>query len=526
MVEENRYLRQHEHLLRVVRAMTARLDLGSVLGVVIESAVQILAGTSGLIALYDSDLPDSPLQVRAAWGLPPEIWPAFRRLLDVPLDHDEAHIQQRAIALRDIAMETNLPLRQTIALSLTFYGNNIGTIYVFRAAVNVAFSAEDEQILRAFADQAAIAVTNARLYQGVLREKQRLNAIISQSADGVMIIDSRWRIMTFNRAMEMLTGWSAEEALGRPCAEVLAITNSQGTNICLVDCPLQRRPHERNPIVEGKITNRDGREIYVQSIYSPQWSASGEFLGAIANVRDTTKQKQEEELQNTFISVISHELKTPVSIIKGYASTLNREDAKWSEETMRDGLQVIEEEADRLARQIQDLLDVSRMAAGGMRLDISDWPLRSLAEEVVRGFAAQTDDKFEFQLRFDDALPPVRADYERIRMVMSNLVSNAVKYSPEGGVIRIGARAEDKHAIVYVSDQGIGIPPEEQDKLFQRFYRIDNRLRRTTQGAGLGLYLTKMIVEAHGGHMWLRSQVGKGSRFFFSLPLAPRQLEG
>lgn len=520
------HLRQHEYLLRIIKAMTAQLDLGSVLGVVIEGAVQLLAGTSGLIALREEEAAGDVLRVRAAWGLPRELWPAFSALLDVPLDDDESHVHARSRALRDLAADTKLPLRQAIALPLVFYGTTIGVIYVFRAAVNVAFSADDEQLLRAFADQAAVAVTNARLYQGVLREKQRLDTIIEQSADGVMIIDSRWRIMTFNRAMELLTGWPAEEALGRPCAEVVAITNTQGVNICLADCPLQRAVRERNPVVEGKITNRDGRELYIQSRYSPQWSAEGDFLGAIANVRDITEQKKEEELQNTFISVISHELKTPVSIIKGYASTLRREDASWSKETLDDGLLVIEEESDRLARQIQDLLDVSRLAAGGMRLDLSDWALKPLAEEVVRGFAAQTDDKFEFQLRFEENLPPVHADYERIRMVLTNLVSNAVKYSPEGGVIRIGARADERNAIVYVADQGIGVPPEEQDKLFQRFYRVDNRLRRTTQGAGLGLYLSRSIIEAHGGRIWVESQVGKGSRFLFTLPLGARQLSG
>ncbi|MBC8075583.1 MAG: PAS domain S-box protein, partial [Chloroflexales bacterium] len=413
---------------------------------------------------------------------------------------------------------------QAVALPLTFRTTIVGVIYVFRAAVNVGFSDDDEEVLRAFADQAAIAVSNARLYQSVLQEKQRLDAIIEQSADGVMILDERWRITTFNRAMELLTGWPREEALGRPCAEVLGIHNVQGVNICLSDCPLQRVPHERNPVVEGLITNRDGRDFYVQSRYSPQRGPRSEFLGAIANVRDITDQKREEERQNTFISVISHELRTPVSIIKGYASTLRRDDASWSAETLRDGLLVIEEEADRLARQIQDLLDVSRFAAGGMRLDLSEWELQPLAEEVVAGFAAQTSSGFEFQLRFEEHMPPVRADYERARMVLTNLVSNAVKYSPAGGVIRIGARAEGEHAIAYVSDHGIGIPPEDQERIFERFYRVDNRLRRTTQGAGLGLYLARSIVEAHGGRMWVESQVGKGSRFFFTLPLGRRQL--
>lgn len=514
-------LRQREYLLQISRAITAQLDLTSVLNLVIEVAVEMLAGTSGLIALYEED-GGAELRVRASAGLPREVWPAFAPLLE--LSPREASPEALVRALRGVAADTGLALRQLIALPLTFRDTPVGVIYVFRAALNVGFSADDEQVLQAFADQAAIAVSNARLYQGAVREKQRLNAIIEQSADGVMILDSRWRITSFNQAMEQLTGWQREEAIGRPCAEVLGIHNALGVNICLTDCPLQRLPHVRNPVVEGRITTRDGRELYVQSRYAPQRAPNGAFLGAIANVRDVTEQKHEEELQNTFVSVISHELKTPVSIIKGYAGTLRREDAQWSPETLREGLRVIEEEADRLANLIQDLLDVSRLQAGGLHLELTDWSIPMMAKEVAQGFAAQTDDRFEFELRFADDFPPVHADYERIRMVLTNLVSNAVKYSPDGGTIRIGGWAEEHVAIIYVMDQGIGIPPEEQQRIFQRFYRVDNRLRRETQGTGLGLYLARSIIEAHGGRIWVESQVGRGSRFLFTLPLARRQI--
>ncbi len=515
-------LRQREYLLQISRAITAQLDLSSVLGLVINFAVEMLAGTSGLIALFDDE--SSELRVRASAGLPSEVWPAFAPLLALPLADTPGERMRRV--LREVADDTGLPLRQLIALPLTFRNAPVGTIYVFRAALNVAFSADDEQVLQAFADQAAIAVSNARLYQGVLREKQRLDAIIEQSADGVMIIDNRWRITTFNQAMEQLTGWTRAEAIGRPCAEVLGIRNAQGVNICLADCPLQRVPRPRNPVVEGWITSKDGREVYVQSRYAPQLGPGGAFLGAIANVRDATEQKRAEELQNTFVSVISHELKTPVSIIKGYAGTLARQDATWSPDTLREGLQVIEEEADRLAHQIQDLLDVSRLMAGGMRLDLSEWSLPDLARSVIQAFAAQTGERFTFELRFVEDFPPVAADHERVRMVLTNLVSNAIKYSPDGGTIRIGGRAERRRALAYVADEGIGIAPEEQERIFQRFYRVDNSLRREAQGAGLGLFLARAIIEAHGGRMWVESQVGRGSRFFFTLPLAQPRLAG
>jgi PAS domain S-box-containing protein len=510
-------LRQREYLLRISRAVTAQLDLSSVLNLVIDVAVDLLAGTSGLIALREND--DS-MQVRAASRLPRETWPAFVPLLATPLEDDRA-LGRR---LNEVAQATNLNLRQVIALPLVFLRTSVGVIYVFRAAVNVAFTREEEDLLTAFADQAAIAVSNARLYQSVLQEKQQLDAIIEQSADGVMILDNRWRITTFNRAMEQLTGWPRAEAISRPCAEVLGVRNAQGANICLVDCPLQRRPPEANPVVEGWMQSRDGRRLYVQSRYAVQRGAQGEFLSAIANVRDITEQKIEEEMQNTFISVISHELKTPVSIIKGYAETLAREDARWDAETIRDGLHIISEEADRLAQQIQGLLEASRLQAGGLRLELTDWSLPPLAHQLVERFATAAGDHFTFELRIPDDFPPVHADYERIRTVLENMLSNAVKYSPDGGTIRVVGRTEGDWAVISVIDQGIGIPPEEREKLFRRFYRVDNRLRRETQGAGLGLFLSRAIVEAHGGRMWVDSRPGRGSRFSCTIPLATMQL--
>jgi signal transduction histidine kinase len=305
---------------------------------------------------------------------------------------------------------------------------------------------------------------------------------------------------------------------------VLAIRSPQGVNICLVDCPLQQRPVEPNPTVEGWITSRAGRRAYVESRYAVQRTARGEFAGAIATVRDITAQKIESERQNTFISVISHELKTPVSIIKGYAETLARDDAAWDRATLHDGLRTIAEEADRLARQIQGLLDLSRWQAGGIRLELTDWSLPQLVEQVVERIAAQVGDHFTFELRFADDFPVVRADHERIRAVLENLLSNAVKYSPDGGLIRITGRSEGKHAVVSISDQGIGIALEEQARVFDRFYRVDNRVGRTSQGAGLGLYLAKQIVEGHGGRIWVDSQPGRGARFSFTLPLATPQL--
>jgi len=511
---------QRDYLLEISRAINAQLDLEAVLGLVVRVAAEIVAGNHGFIALHDT--PAHHLRIAVAHSLRTEQWAAFDPLLAALEQPNDA--AERAAVVRGIAEQLDLALRQMVSLPLLVRGQRIGVIVVFRAAVNVAFTPDDRALLETFAEQAAIAVNNARLYQGAVQEQQRLATIIEQSADGIMILDWRWRITTFNRAMELLTGWPRAEAIGRPCAEVLGIQNDQGVNICLVDCPLQRLPHVPDPKIEGKIVTRDGRERYIASRYSPQRAADGTFLGAVANVRDVTVRKLEEQQQATFISIVGHELKTPVAIIKGYASTLRRPDANWDAGTLVDGLAVIEDEADRLSGLISNLLDVSRMQAGGLRLQLGAVDLPSLAQRVVQGIAATVGNEYEFQLRFAPNVPPVHADEERLRMVLNNLIGNAVKYSPDGGIIRVGGWADDDYAVVYVADQGIGIAPEDQARIFDRFFRVDNALSRHTQGAGLGLYLVRAIVQAHGGSIRVESQPHRGARFVFTLPFAPRSL--
>ncbi|HZG65120.1 MAG TPA: PAS domain S-box protein, partial [Herpetosiphonaceae bacterium] len=440
MLERSDYrLRQRDYLLRIGQAITAQLDLDAVLSLVIEFAVEIVAGTNGLIALYDEQQPR--LQIVASHNLPRPAWSAFGPLLEI-LAEPGASLDDGARAARAVAETLNLPLRQAVSLPLLLGDTVMGVILVFRAAVNVAFTADDRRLLQAFADQAAIAVQNARLYRAAVRERERLHAIIEESADGVMIFDERWRITNFNRAMERLTGWPRDEAIGRPCAEVLALHTTQGINVCLTDCPLQRLPHVPHPVAEGWTTTRDGRRRYLESRYSPTRGPNGEFLGAIANVRDVTAQKQEEQQQLTFISVISHELKTPVAIIKGYASTLRRPDATWDAATVDEGLGVIEEEADRLTELIANLLDVSRLQAGTLPLTFAPFALPALAERVVQGIAATAGEQFNWELRFPSKFPLVVGDENRIRMVLTNLLTNAVKYSPQGGTIRVGGWAE------------------------------------------------------------------------------------
>jgi len=514
-------LRQREYLLEISRAMNARLDLSSLLKLTLESAVEILAGQAGLIALRRAD---GTLVPRASIGIPVQAVPLFEPLWRDLENKEDADFNQHDISLR-LALASRaagVSMRQVVALPMEIGEESIGHIFIFRTR-GVAFSANDRQVLSAFANQAAIAVHNANLYQQVSAERERLNAIIENSGDGVMIINPYRIIQTWNRSLANMTGISAEEAIGRPCYEVLDLRTKQGVSVCHTACPLMNPPEDGRLYAEGLHHRADGISITLADNYSPQTNEEGQVTQFIANVRDMTRLREAEELKQTLLSVISHELKTPVSIIKGYAGTLAREDADWDKNTLADGLSVIEEEADRLDRLINNLLEASRLQAGGFKLKLSYLNLADMAKEAV-GKLQSTSPKHTFAVDFPDDFPPIQGDFERLQEVLTNLIGNAIKYSPEGGKITVwGERGKHNNVRVYISDEGIGIPPADQERIFDRFHRVDNRLTRQAPGTGLGLFLVKAVIEAHSGKVGVKSTPGQGSTFWIELPTGNQQ---
>jgi PAS domain S-box-containing protein len=514
-------LRQRDYLLKISRAMTSRLDLPSLLELTLTSAVELLRGQAGLIVLQGRN---GVLRVRASYGLSAgllrffqPLWADLPGLWELPSAFSRWQIPDLQTRLGMVAAAAGLALSQVVALPLVIEEKLLGAIYIFRASGG-AFSAGDRALLAAFADQAAVAVRNAELYQQVSEERRALSAIIDNSAEGVMILDAAGRIQVFNRTLAHMTGWNAQEALERDAAKVLALHDRQGQPLSLPEPPaLRSSAAEARSYVEGDIVRRGHSRLTVGVTVTPLYDEESHLARSILNVVDITRFRQAEELKSTFVSAVSHELKTPVALIKGYAETLRREDADWDRDTVQESLGVIAEEADHLTHLIDSLLEASRIQAGGLKLEPTDVHLPRLAEKVVDGFRTQTQ-IHTFEIDFPPDFPLVWGDPERLREVLSNLVSNAVKYSPNGGTIWIGGRVDRAGVTVYVADQGIGIPAEEQVRIFDRFHRVESGSNRRTEGTGLGLYLVKAIVEAHGGRVWVESAPGRGSIFMFTLP--------
>lgn len=531
MLPDFRRVRQRDYLLEITRAMTRELNLEVLLARILKIAVELLSGQAGLIALRKQR---GGWEVNTSTGINDPFLRYLRPFLaqiQAREDPAQSELPQVFQVLEELTRVASSGLLHGVGLPLAAFGRVIGVIFIFRSYPDL-FTTDERTILAAFADQAAIAVNNAQLFTQIRQEKQRIDALVDSVADGILILAPNGTIERCNPAFERLWGAPAAQIVGQNHANVIRFGRlSHGQTLEQAEAggwPLGpeatlyvegdlERPSSGKAAYELPLAARDkGNPLPVAMIYAPMMNPEGVLLNTIATVRDISNFRQAEELKSTFISVMSHELKTPVALIKGYVATLRREDAHWERAIVADSLQVIEEEADRLADMIENLLDASRLQAGGLKLNLAEVSLKTLAERNAERFRSQST-RHEFVVDFPADFPSVLGDAARLTQVFANLISNAIKYAPEGGEIRIGGQVLADQLVVCVTDQGLGIAPGDAPHIFDRFYRAVEA-SRTTKGAGLGLYLTRAIIEAHGGRIWVDTKFSGGARICFALP--------
>ncbi|MCC7117675.1 MAG: PAS domain-containing protein [Anaerolineales bacterium] len=503
-------VRQRDYLLEISRLLTQELDLEKLLARILRFSIEMLAGQAGLIALKQPD----GWRVATAHG----IAPAFLSYLSPLLAEEkvrELDVTELNRMLKELTYTASMGLLNGTGLPLATRGQVIGVIFIFRNYADL-FTPNDQVLLQSFADQAAIAVLNAQLYGQVTFEKQRLDALLESAADGILILDADLNIERCNGAFEKLSNQTRAEILAKNHKDVIKWKKKPqgGTLEAAVENHWPLIPGE-TLYVEGDLERLPHQPLPVGITYAPLLNEEGKLRNVLVSVRDITHFRTADELKATFVSVVSHELRTPVALIKGYASTLRRDDAKWDKRTISDSLAVIEEEADRLSKMVDDLLDASRLQAGGLSLNHADVALPSLALRVAARFSSQAP-KHKIVTDFPEGFPVIVGDETRLEQVISNLVSNSLKYAPKGE-IKISGEARPDQVIVCVSDEGPGIAAKDLPHVFDRFYRSANAVKQT-KGAGLGLYLTREIVEAHGGHIWADPNRESGARICFSLP--------
>jgi K+-sensing histidine kinase KdpD len=510
-------VRQRDYLLEIARALTQELDLDKLLNRILKIAIEMLAGHAGMIALR-SDV--KTWKIRVTQGLPQPFVKYLEPLVtkvrvpEDPSDHDDLKEIDRIFT--ELTYDASFGGLTSVGLPLIAQHHLIGVIYIFRNYPGI-FTGNDRSLLSSFADQAAIAVQNAQLYHELSQQKQRMDALLDSVADGMLILTPNLRIERCNPALSRMLTENIEQIQNKLHDEVIrwakppeGLTLEQAV---AGGWPLT--PHAQLYIEGDLIRINEVTPLPVGITYAPLHSAEGNLLNIIALVRDITRFRQADELKSTFISVISHELKTPVALIKGYVSTLRREDATWDRSVVEDSLKVIEEESDRLTSMIENLLDATRLQAGGLKINRTDCQIADLAKRVAEKFQTQTSDH-TIVVDFPKDFPVILADETRLEQVLSNLVSNSIKYAPSGE-IRISGRVQPQRVIVCVSDQGPGIAQQDAPHVFDRFYRSPDAVKRT-KGTGLGLFLSRSIIESHDGRMWVDSGNNQGARICFFIP--------
>lgn len=391
----------------------------------------------------------------------------------------------------------------------------IGVMHVFNKLYGNAFIQEDVQLLKRLARNAASIIANAQAYWEVVEEKEELEHIIESVYAGLIMVSKDGRITQMNASARAILGLTEAE-VGKHINDVISAEQVRDF--------LGRTLADISELAE-EISIEENEEEKIFQVQSALVKGEDQQpMGVVAIFNDITDIRGIERMKTAFVSTVSHELRTPLTSIKGFISTLLMDEEGFDNETRHEFYTIIDTECDRLTRLISDLLNVSRIEAGrALDLNPKEVTLPALIDKVVNAQKSYTN-KHSFSIDLDGELPVIVADEDKVDQILTNLTNNAIKYSPNGGTITIHGHTEDGQVVISVADEGMGISKDQLPKVFERFHRIDNRDTRKVGGTGIGLYLVKHLVEAHGGTIWVDSEVGKGTTFTFALPKIPPKI--
>ena len=340
--------------------------------------------------------------------------------------------------------------------------------------------------------------------------------------DGVVVVDAEGRITYANPAAERLARAGRDELAGRPLDDAVPLRDSAGNPWWTCTERLRRLPGVRRVPVRELHLVAEGEPVPVDLTASFTRDGGGRVVQAVCVLRDASVRHRGDSQRGELISTLAHELRSPLTSVKGFTSTLLHRWERFTDDQKREMLATVNMDADRVTRLIRELLDVSRIDAGRLELRRREFDLAAMAEGIVARFDLQHDGH-TFDITFPDDFPAVYADPDKIEQVLTNLVENAVKYS-EGGAVTVTGSATDHAVEVAVGDEGVGIPADQLPLIFTKFYRRAGQ--GAPSGTGLGLFIARGLVEAHGGRIWADSAPGRGTELRFRLPRVGLELAG
>jgi signal transduction histidine kinase len=534
-------------LNEVGSVITSTLDLQAVLNLITSKAVELLQAEAGSLVLVDKDTDELVFKVTAGPGSPNLVGTRLPPGTGVvgavaeegkPVIIRDAHSDQRWY--RGLDASSTFNTHSIIAVPMVSRGRTIGVIEVLNRRDGIPFDEEDERLLTAFAANAAVSIENARLFT---QTDQALAARVAELSMMQRIDRELNATLDYNRVMSLTLEW-ALRMTGTDVGLVAVIVESDDGVGGLRFLASHGYPEEV-PNTVAQLTVPIRREEQIVGVIALECSQPGrlnqdalEFVVrladhaaiAIENARLFEQVHRANAAKTDFISFVSHELKQPMTSIKGYTDLLVKGAAGELNDAQKSFLDTVLSNADRMNKLVSDLLDISRIESGRMRLEFGDVSIEQVIEDALRTIRRQIEAKHQtLGVNVPPDLPLVWGDRDRFVQILTNLVSNAHKYTPEGGGIVVSAQwwSDGRHAegegefvLCSVSDTGIGIAPEDRERLFTKYFRADDPAVHSVAGTGLGLIITKSLVELHGGEIWVESQLGKGSTFAFTIPVA------
>lgn len=390
----------------------------------------------------------------------------------------------------------------------------IGVLHAFNKRHGEDFNDEDVRLLERMARNVGSIIANLQMYREVVEEREELLQTFESLTAGLILVSPEGRLSQMNASARAIFD-APQDSIGKNYRDVLK--NEQVEQIFLAN---QRG--EETPKTEIHVNYHNSDRIYeVQS--AQVRNEEGRDLGIVAIFNDVTEIKNIDKMKSNFVAMASHELRTPLTAIKGFSSTLleGLDEDMYGKEDQREFLGIVVNECDRLRRLIDDLLNTSRIEAGeSLKPNYSRFEFLPLLEKAVM-VQQQASNRHKVSLKVHSELPEtIVGDQDKFDQILTNLLNNAIKYSPAGGDVIVHAKTEGENVLIGIQDQGLGIPKEHLSKVFERFHRVNNEDNRKIYGTGLGLFLVKHLVEkVHMGQIWAESEVGVGSTFYVRIPM-------
>jgi two-component system phosphate regulon sensor histidine kinase PhoR len=490
-------LKELNILYGISKSVTSLLDLESLLLRIVEATAYVIGAEE--ISLYLLDEATQELELRAVQSA------GDRRARSIRRRADSAVVRQvmktgRVALLQSPRTRKTDPLQTTLAVPLKARSGTIGVLHASNSAAMEPFSDNDQYLLSVLADYAAIALENARLFAEVEEQRSKLQTVLIGSQDLIVVMDDEGRILLMNPSAAEAFRVDGKDARGQ---YLLEVADADALH------ELFQLPSTDSRLRNLEVSLGDGRTFYAS--LSPVAEVGWALI-----MRDISYLKQLDTMKSDFVATITHDLRSPLTVIHGalrllpQLGQLNEEQNEFAQRATRS--------AEHMDRLISSLLDIGRIEAG-LEMKMGPVELRDVVEQVVANLQEEAANKRQtVDLELADSVSMVKGNPTRLVQVITNLLDNAIRYTPEGGRIAIRASEDEGQITLSVSDTGVGIPAQAKDHIFQKFYRVEGPQTRELEGMGLGLAAVKSIVERHGGRVWVQSREGQGSIFYFTLP--------